>query len=189
MPYERPPVDSSEDPSMWSKTKLIQELKGMDIEVPPILEATVIENEAEVIPDIGTQLSPPPTQTGATSNHQPKTGGYSDEQHVKCVRLYVPMCYGLTKYHYPTSFEESRRKAAKHNQDEFIHTRSGRDSNQRLYIMSHVRSHYIILSTSAEKHSKSTRDYCLRNDDRGYKYGRPKYFQDDKDIYNNLNSI
>ncbi|CAG2237689.1 unnamed protein product [Mytilus edulis] len=73
MPYERPPVDSSEDPSTWSKTKLIQELKGMDIEVPvdlskPIIlqlfnsnikrkEATVIE--AEVIPDIGTLQSPP----------------------------------------------------------------------------------------------------------------------------------
>ncbi|VDI69171.1 Hypothetical predicted protein [Mytilus galloprovincialis] len=82
-PYERPPVDSSEDPSKWSKIKLIQELKGMDIEVPvdlskPIIlqlfnsnikskrkEATVIENEAEVIPDIGTQQSPP----GATPNH------------------------------------------------------------------------------------------------------------------------
>ncbi|CAG2246884.1 unnamed protein product [Mytilus edulis] len=73
MPYERPPVDSSQDPSTWSKTKLIQELNGMDIEVPvdlskPIIlqlfnsnikrkEATVIE--AEVIPDIGTLQSPP----------------------------------------------------------------------------------------------------------------------------------
>ena len=97
MSYERPPVDTSEDPSTWSKTKLIQELKGMNIEVPvdlskPIIlqlfnsnlkskrkEATVIGNEEKVIPDIGTQQQPhPPWPPGATPNHQPRTGGYSD---------------------------------------------------------------------------------------------------------------
>ncbi|CAC5377094.1 unnamed protein product [Mytilus coruscus] len=77
IPYERPPVDANEDPFTWSKTKLIQELKGIDIEVPadlckPIIlqlfnsnfkskrkEATVIENETDVNPDIGTQQSSP----------------------------------------------------------------------------------------------------------------------------------
>ncbi|CAC5419914.1 unnamed protein product [Mytilus coruscus] len=34
VPYERPPVDANKDPSTRNKTKLIKELKGIDIEVP-----------------------------------------------------------------------------------------------------------------------------------------------------------
>ncbi|CAC5360687.1 unnamed protein product [Mytilus coruscus] len=75
MHYEQPSVDANEDPSTWSKTKLIQELKGIDIEVPADLskpitlqlynsnikskrkEATVIENETEECPQSHTVIA------------------------------------------------------------------------------------------------------------------------------------
>ncbi|CAG2232418.1 unnamed protein product [Mytilus edulis] len=63
MPFERPPVDSSADPSTWSKTKLIQDNSKRK-------ETTVIE--ADVIPDIGTLQSTP--EQRPLINPEPEAG-------------------------------------------------------------------------------------------------------------------
>lgn len=46
--HERPPVDANEDLSVWSKAELIQELKGIDIEVPADLCKPIILNYSTV---------------------------------------------------------------------------------------------------------------------------------------------